>query len=82
MPKLRLPDLHTIRELAKSEFLGIPAHSRLPGMTRALVLDEMLAIAYYRAITTVLNRLGALQPDWVGKECTVLEVPDSETTED
>lgn len=79
MSRLSLTEIGDIRGFALKRFAEIPPHSRIPGMTRDLTTDEVRVACFYEATITVLNRKGAIKPEFLDQKTLEVEIGDFES---
>lgn len=69
-----LQELIDLKDLSLRGFQEMPGRCRLPGMARDMTVEEKVAVAYYQASFTLLNRQGAVKDGWLNQNgLTVIE---------
>lgn len=80
---LSLSDLSQARDFAMTELKDMPGGMSLPygknlrGM-RVLDDEERRTLAWYLAMVRLLNKQGAIKPEWLKKKGFLLDRPDAE----
>lgn len=82
MSRLSLSEIGDVKDFALKRFAEIPPHSRIPGMSRELTTDEVRTACFYEAAITVLNRKGAIKPEFLDQKTLEVEIGDFESLPD